>query len=53
MSFIPSLFRALCPDDWTEETIDWSAARDDITGTYGVKRMVTAAGGGKSSKPPA
>jgi len=47
----PYLFRALCPDDWTEETIDWSAARDDLTRTYGVKRMVTAAGGGQIVEP--
>ena len=47
----PILFRALCPDDWTEETIDWSAARDAITRDYGMKRMVTAAGGGQIVEP--
>src|SRR3546814_240422 len=47
----PILFRALCPDDWTEETIDWSAARDQVTRDYGMKRMVTAAGGGQIVEP--
>lgn len=47
----PALFQALCPDDWTEETIDWSAARDAITRDFGVKRMVTAAGGGQIVEP--
>jgi Protein of unknown function (DUF2817) len=47
----PSLFKALCPDDWTKETIDWSAARDAIVRDYGVKRMVTAAGGGQIVEP--
>ena len=49
----PSLHRALCPDDWTEETIDWSAARDELARTYGVKRMVTAIGGGQIVEPTA
>src|SRR3546814_12514900 len=48
----PILFRALCPDDWTEETIDWRAARDQVTRDYGMKRMVTAAGGGPMVEPP-
>jgi hypothetical protein len=47
----PPLFRALCPDDWTEETIDWSGVRDELTGKYGAKRMVTAAGGGQIIEP--
>ena len=47
----PILFRALCPDDWNEETIDWSAARDAVTRDYGTKRMVTAAGGGQIVEP--
>src|SRR3546814_17625833 len=47
----PILFRALCPDDWTEEPIDWSAARDQVTRDYGMKRMVTAAGGGQIVEP--
>jgi len=47
----PTLFHALCPDDWTEETIDWTAVRDAITRDYGVKRMVTAAGGGQIVEP--
>src|SRR3546814_3069819 len=25
----PILFRAICPDDWTEETIDWTQVRDE------------------------
>ena len=45
------MFPALCPDDWTEETIDWSEARDSITRDYGVKRMVTTAGGGQIVEP--
>jgi hypothetical protein len=47
----PALFKALCPDDWNKETIDWSAARDAIIRDYGVKRMVTAAGGGQIVEP--
>lgn len=47
----PRLFRALCPDDWTEDTIDWSAARDELEKTYGTKRTVTAIGGGQVVEP--
>lgn len=47
----PQLFRALCPDDWTGETIDWSGTRDELTRKYGAKRMVTAAGGGQIVEP--
>lgn len=47
----PSLYRALCPDDWTEETIDWSGVREDVIATHGVKRMVTATGGGQIVEP--
>jgi hypothetical protein len=47
----PRLFRALCPDDWTEDTTDWSGVRDAIAREVGVKRMVTAAGGGQIVEP--
>ncbi|WPN25851.1 DUF2817 domain-containing protein [Pseudomonas marginalis] len=47
----PRLFRALCPDDWTEETIDWSNVRDELTREYGAKRLVSAAGGGQIIEP--
>lgn len=47
----PPLFRALCPDDWTEETIDWSGVRDELTREYGAKRLVSAAGGGQIIEP--
>lgn len=46
-----AVFAAQCPDDWTEETLDWSAARDALTAEYGVKRMVTAIGGGQQVEP--
>jgi Protein of unknown function (DUF2817) len=47
----PILFPALCPDDWTEETIDWSAARDELAREYGVKRMVNTVGAGQIVAP--
>jgi hypothetical protein len=47
----PPLFRALCPDDWTEDTIDWSKIRDELTQEYGTKRLVSAAGGGQMIEP--
>ena len=43
----PVLFRALCPDDWTEETIDWSRVRDEVIRAHGLKRMVTVLAGGQ------
>ena len=47
----PLLFRALCPDDWTEETIDWSGVRDEVIRTHGLKRMVTVLAGGQIVEP--
>jgi hypothetical protein len=47
----PVLFRALCPDDWTEETIDWSGVRDEVTRTHGAKHMVTVLAGGQVGEP--
>jgi len=47
----PTLFRALCPDNWTEETIDWSGVRDEITLAHGLKRMVTVLAGGQIVEP--
>lgn len=47
----PLLHRALCPDDWTEETIDWSGARDEIARVHGFQRMVTAVAGGQVTEP--
>lgn len=47
----PKLFKALCPDDWTEETIDWSGVREELTQEYGAKRFVSAAGGGQVIEP--
>lgn len=47
----PILFRALCPDDWTEETIDWSGVRDDVIRTHGSKHMVTVLAGGQADEP--
>lgn len=47
----PPLFRALCPDDWNAETIDWSGVRDELTAKYGGKRLVSAAGGGQIIEP--
>jgi hypothetical protein len=47
----PVLFRALCPDDWTEETIDWSAVRDEVVADHGFKRMITVLAGGQNIEP--
>lgn len=47
----PLIFPALCPDDWTDETVDWTSARDELTSTYGVERMVTTVGGGQIVEP--
>lgn len=47
----PLLFRALCPDDWTEETIDWSEVRDAVVKEHGAKRMVTVLAGGQNIEP--
>jgi hypothetical protein len=47
----PPLFRALCPEDWTEETIDWSPIRKELEAAYGMERLVTAAGGGQIVEP--
>ncbi len=47
----PVLVRALCPDDWTEETIDWSGVRDQIVAAHGFKRMVTVLAGGQVFEP--
>jgi hypothetical protein len=47
----PILFRAMCPDDWTEETIDWSAVRERILGEHGFKRMITVLAGGQIIEP--
>jgi hypothetical protein len=47
----PVLFRALCPDDWTEATIDWSGVRDKVVAAHGLKRMVTVLAGGQIAEP--
>lgn len=47
----PLLFRAMCPDDWTEETIDWSAVRDAVIREHGLKRMITVVAGGQNIEP--
>jgi hypothetical protein len=47
----PILFRALCPDDWTEETIDWSGVREEVIRTHGLKRMITVLAGGQVIEP--
>lgn len=47
----PLLFRAMCPDDWTEETIDWSAVRDGVVREHGLKRMITVVAGGQNIEP--
>jgi hypothetical protein len=47
----PVLFRALCPDDWTEETIDWSGVRDEVIAAHGLKRMITVLAGGQVDEP--
>jgi hypothetical protein len=47
----PILFRAMCPDDWTEETMDWSAVRENIVREHGFKRMITVLAGGQIIEP--
>ena len=47
----PVLFRAVCPNDWTEETIDWSGVRDEIIRDHGLKRMITVLAGGQIDEP--
>lgn len=47
----PLLFKALCPDDWVEESIDWSSVRQEVEEIYGAERMITAAGGGQIVEP--
>jgi hypothetical protein len=47
----PLLVRALCPDDWIEETIDWTAVRDDVVAKHGFKRMITVLAGGQIFEP--
>ena len=47
----PVLVGAMCPDDWTEETIDWTGVRDEIVAKYGFKRMVTVLAGGQVFEP--
>jgi hypothetical protein len=47
----PILFRAMCPDDWTHETIDWSDVRDRVIADHGLKRMITVLAGGQAIEP--
>lgn len=47
----PVLFQALCPDDWTDETRDWSAVRDEVVRTHGFKHMITVLAGGQRGEP--
>lgn len=41
------LFPAICPDDWTEDTLDWKSTFDALVKTYGIKPFMTALGGGQ------
>ena len=50
-SLYPVLFRALCPDHWTEDTVDWTAVRDDISERYGMQRLISAVAGGQITEP--
>jgi len=47
----PVLFRAMCPDDWTEETIDWTEVRNKVSAEHGFKRMITVLAGGQNIQP--
>lgn len=47
----PMLFKALCPDDWTEETADWSDVLQEVTEEHGHQRLVTALAGGQIVEP--
>jgi hypothetical protein len=46
-----ALFRPLFPDDWTEDTVDWTEVRNTVAQTFGMKRMATALSGGQSVEP--
>jgi hypothetical protein len=46
-----SLFDALCPDDWTEQTIDWTTVRDEVVRVHGMKQMITVLAGGQTVEP--
>ena len=47
----PAFFPVLCPDDWTQDTIDWSAARDELSRKHGVRLMQSTIGGGQIVEP--
>jgi hypothetical protein len=46
-----ALHGALCPDDWNEETIDWTSTRDDVIRNHGLKPFMTAVTGGQFIEP--
>lgn len=46
-----TLHDALCPNDWTEQTLDWSVARNAIAEDFGYQAMVTALAGGQTIEP--
>jgi hypothetical protein len=46
-----ALHLVLCPDDWTDETRDWSEAQKRLIEAHGVQRFVDAATGGQFEEP--
>lgn len=45
------LFPTLCPEDWTEETSDWSGVLDEMVRVHGPQQMITALSGGQAVEP--
>ena len=45
------LYPAQCPDDWNEQTMDWSAVRDELVRKHGWPALLSAAGGGQFTEP--
>lgn len=43
--------KVLCPRDWIDETIDWSAAKTALIEKYGGQAFVTALTGGQTDVP--
>ena len=45
------LFPTLCPEDWTEETSDWSGVLDEMVRVHGPQKMITDLSGGQAVEP--
>lgn len=47
----PKLFNALFPDDWNEDTQDWSGLRDEMIQAHSLQEIVTVLAGGQNAEP--